>query len=132
MDEYNVYVDGTQANVTYEGLAPGFAGLYQVNFVVPNTPDTGPVYVDFEDTVYGAYTSMATMVVSNISAAVVSPDVKSRPSKARIVRRGFACQESFGVTNDSPTRAKCASAGTTRRVDRNLRPPSVGTSPNGE
>ena len=26
----------TQATVAYQGLAPGLAGLYQVNFTVPN------------------------------------------------------------------------------------------------
>ncbi len=34
-----VYVNGSLANVVYSGLAPGFAGLYQINFVVPpNSP----------------------------------------------------------------------------------------------
>ena len=28
-------VDGIEAKVQFKGLAPGFAGLYQVNFVVP-------------------------------------------------------------------------------------------------
>jgi uncharacterized protein (TIGR03437 family) len=28
-------VDGIPANIQFQGLAPGFAGLYQVNFVVP-------------------------------------------------------------------------------------------------
>jgi uncharacterized protein (TIGR03437 family) len=29
-------------------LAPGFAGLYQVNVVVPKTPDSGDVSLDID------------------------------------------------------------------------------------
>ena len=40
-----VYVlfDYEFATVSFAGLAPGYAGLYQVNAVVPKTPDTGDV-----------------------------------------------------------------------------------------
>jgi uncharacterized protein (TIGR03437 family) len=31
----NVYVGGVPAQVSFRGLAPGFAGLYQVNAVIP-------------------------------------------------------------------------------------------------
>jgi uncharacterized protein (TIGR03437 family) len=37
----NVRVGGTNATVTYAGLAPGLAGLYQINFTVPNDADRG-------------------------------------------------------------------------------------------
>jgi uncharacterized protein (TIGR03437 family) len=36
-----VVVDGQPAVVTFQGLAPGFAGLYQVNFVVPSGVSSG-------------------------------------------------------------------------------------------
>jgi uncharacterized protein (TIGR03437 family) len=32
-------IGGVATNVTYKGLAPGFVGLYQFNFVVPNVAD---------------------------------------------------------------------------------------------
>ncbi len=35
-------VDGRPAQVQFSGLAPGFAGLYQVNFVVPEGTTPGP------------------------------------------------------------------------------------------
>ena len=35
--------DQTPAQITYEGLAPGFVGLYQFDVVVPNVPDNNLV-----------------------------------------------------------------------------------------
>ena len=34
-DFINVQLDGINANVSYAGLAPGLAGLYQINFTIP-------------------------------------------------------------------------------------------------
>jgi uncharacterized protein (TIGR03437 family) len=43
----SVFMDGLQANVSFKGLAPGFAGLYQINFVVPSGITPGSlVYID--------------------------------------------------------------------------------------
>jgi uncharacterized protein (TIGR03437 family) len=36
-----VYIAGTLANVTYAGVAPGFAGLYQINARVPASTPAG-------------------------------------------------------------------------------------------
>ena len=129
-DQFSVYVDGTQATVNFAGLAPGFAGLYQVNFVVPGTPDTGEVYVDFEDSDFGAYNSMATMAVSNVTATTANPAL--RGGRTRRNQRRLTCQENFGATNASPTRGNCGSAGRTGMAGRNLQPRSVGTSPSRE
>jgi uncharacterized protein (TIGR03437 family) len=38
----NVFIDNTNCTVNYKGLAPGFAGLYQLNVVVPATATQGP------------------------------------------------------------------------------------------
>lgn len=55
-DDVAVFVDGQQATVAFAGLAPGFAGLYQINFVVPSgvTPSS-LVYLDISTD--EAYTS---------------------------------------------------------------------------
>ena len=42
-----VFFGQTQATVTYAGNAPGYIGLYQINVVVPNIPDSDLVPVTF-------------------------------------------------------------------------------------
>lgn len=45
----NVYIGGIKATVSFAGAAPGFAGLYQLNVIVPNTAPSGnavPVAVE--------------------------------------------------------------------------------------
>jgi uncharacterized protein (TIGR03437 family) len=43
--DYTLTVGGTTAEVSYAGLAPTFAGLYQINFTVPSglTPGNVPI-----------------------------------------------------------------------------------------
>ncbi|MDQ2898444.1 MAG: hypothetical protein M3Y07_01425 [Acidobacteriota bacterium] len=43
MDAVSVTINGTPAKVTFAGLAPGFAGLYQLNFEAPYDHGTGDV-----------------------------------------------------------------------------------------
>ena len=49
-----VQFGSTPAVVTYAGLAPNFVGLYQLNVVVPNVPDSDLVPLTF--TLNGAST----------------------------------------------------------------------------
>ena len=57
----NVYIGGTAATVTYAGLAPGFAGLYQLNVQVPSFVTPGDLYLDVEGP--DSYTTEATIPV---------------------------------------------------------------------
>ena len=41
--DVGILVDGVTATVTFKGLTPGYAGLYQVNFVVPDGVSSGLV-----------------------------------------------------------------------------------------
>jgi uncharacterized protein (TIGR03437 family) len=63
-----VYIDNQWATVSFAGLAPGFAGLYQVNVVVPKTPDSGDVslLVDVENV---AFTVQSTIPIAGSSSA---------------------------------------------------------------
>ena len=59
--DVGVYIDTQQAQVVFKGLAPGFAALYQVNFVVPGGVSSGQVYVDISTP--DAYSSEAKIYI---------------------------------------------------------------------
>jgi uncharacterized protein (TIGR03437 family) len=75
------------ANLEYAGLAPGFAGLYQVNFTIPSTGLTnGEVSLGIETN--EGFTSMATIDVSGFANSAAPINVRSlhRP-KAPVAHR---------------------------------------------
>ena len=75
-------VDFTQATVSFAGLAPGFAGLYQVNFVLPHdSVANGDVFVFFATD--EAQNEMATISVSGYSS---SGDARRRVTRHRTIR----------------------------------------------
>ena len=108
-DEYNnstisIFLDDTvdppaQANVAFAGLAPGFAGLYQVNFTLPSALSlaNGDIYVAFNT--LEADNEMATISLSGFSLSAAQP----RPTKpaARPGRRAARAAVTHGrnVTN---------------------------------
>ncbi|MBV8819075.1 MAG: hypothetical protein JO022_12010 [Acidobacteriaceae bacterium] len=77
-DSFTIYVDGTQATTSFSGLAPGFVGLYQINFTVPSISDSGEVFVDISDDTNGAYNTMATMFVGSGSTASALPEAREQ------------------------------------------------------
>jgi uncharacterized protein (TIGR03437 family) len=91
-DEYNAgdisiqLDDGTgnfpQASVGFAGLAPGFAGLYQVNFTLPASGvANGDVYIAFNTA--EALNEMATISLSGFSQSDARSAVHRRNSKLR-------------------------------------------------
>jgi uncharacterized protein (TIGR03437 family) len=58
-----VYIDGVSATINYQGLAPGLAGLYQLNVTIPAGVTTG-TSVNLEIDTVDAYNSQATIPIS--------------------------------------------------------------------
>jgi adhesin/invasin len=59
LGDYSLTIGGVKAEVSYAGLAPNFAGLYQINFTVPAglSPGNQPIVltVNGVSTPVGAY-----------------------------------------------------------------------------
>ena len=95
----------SQANVTYSGLAPGFAGLYQVNFTLPSSGlANGEVSLGLMTN--EAFTTMATIAVSGFSQTApqlvpsrhiprLKPHTRSRQSGEELPA-GFAGESEIG------------------------------------
>ncbi len=80
-DDYNHGVF-QNANVTYAGLAPGLAGLYQVNLQVPASVGPGDVYL--EVAAGSADVNQVTIPVTTAPRAPAPPD--SMPGNATAIR----------------------------------------------
>lgn len=57
-----VFISGSQANVQFQGLTPGYAGLYQINAVVPVSIQTGTVPLAVQTS--NAFTDQVDLVVA--------------------------------------------------------------------
>jgi uncharacterized protein (TIGR03437 family) len=88
------YVGGIPAVVGYAGLAPGAAGMYQVNLTIPTGVTTGNNALDIScslpATSLDAYTSEATIAVTTTSSAdspavsqLVAPRMRHSTTPAR-------------------------------------------------
>jgi uncharacterized protein (TIGR03437 family) len=87
---------GTEpVNVLYAGLAPGFAGLYQVNFTLPTTDlENGDVLISFQTN--EAVNEMATIRVAGFSNA----DARTAPGRrSSRLRRHAVATHGRGETN---------------------------------
>ena len=81
------YVAGIQASVGYAGLAPGSAGLYQVNLTIPTGVTTGDHALDISGP--DSYTSEAVIPVTTGSASA-SPAAAPTPQSVASRMRGAA------------------------------------------
>lgn len=75
------YINGQTATVSYQGLAPGLVGLYQVNVTIPTGLASGTYYLDIAGP--DSYTSEATIPVGTISAggSVAQPAMRTPPRR---------------------------------------------------
>jgi uncharacterized protein (TIGR03437 family) len=71
-----VNVDGQPATVTYMGLAPQLAALYQINFTVPSGVSSGEVSLDVAGP--DSYSSEALIAIG--TGAIAQPET-ARPAK---------------------------------------------------
>jgi uncharacterized protein (TIGR03437 family) len=80
------YVGGQQATVTYSGLAPGFAGLYQLNLTVPSGATAGDNFLEITGPDSdSAVCLIAVAGASTGSAAPPSPAlVRRQPTRRRL------------------------------------------------
>jgi uncharacterized protein (TIGR03437 family) len=67
-------INGTAATVTYSGLAPQLAGLYQMNVTIPSGVTSGDNFLDIGGT--DSYTSEVLISISGNTAAANSPVVR--------------------------------------------------------
>jgi uncharacterized protein (TIGR03437 family) len=78
------YIGGTAANSTFSGLAPGFAGVYQMNITVPTGLTAGDYYLEIQgpdsDTVEAGIP-----IGSGTAAAVQEPTAQGRSTADRAV-----------------------------------------------
>jgi uncharacterized protein (TIGR03437 family) len=77
------------ADVSFAGLAPGFAGLYQVNFTVPSDGLTnGYVLIAFETE--EALNEMSTISLSGFSQSDIVPSRRASRPRSRPLKTGAA------------------------------------------
>ena len=49
VDPFQVMLDNENCKVVFSGLAPGFVGLYQINFYVPQDAASGNLQIYIQD-----------------------------------------------------------------------------------
>jgi uncharacterized protein (TIGR03437 family) len=72
-------VNGVAANVTYKGLAPGLAGLYQVNIEIPTGLTAGDNFLDVSGP--DSYASEALIPIGGGSASPAARAVQRSPAR---------------------------------------------------
>lgn len=86
-----LYIGGQQENVAFNGLAPGFAALFQVNEVVATGTPAGTDYADISTP--DAYTSEATLAIG----ATNSLKARERARKSVAARRPGLIRRAKGL-----------------------------------
>jgi uncharacterized protein (TIGR03437 family) len=91
------YIGGVQATVTYAGLAPQLAGLYQINLTVPSGVTAGDNNLDIAGP--DAYSSECLIAIAGAPASSPAAVPANRLMPHVLQRRGA------GPRNSAPNRA---------------------------
>ena len=88
----SVDVAGVAATNDFAGLAPGYSGLYQLNFTMPKTGITaGPNYLDISGTdSYMSYLLLPVAATAPSTASLEGPTPEIAIAPSRLVRRPSA------------------------------------------
>lgn len=78
--------NSAQATVAFSGLAPGFAGLYQINFTIPSGLATGDAVLDIYSGLDSETAESLLPITSTTSSAVPSARPESAVKRARLAR----------------------------------------------
>jgi uncharacterized protein (TIGR03437 family) len=112
------FVDtSVQATVSYAGLAPGFPGLYQINFTIPARGlGNGHVYIALNT--YESTTEMATISLSGFNHKSGLAELPARHPGAALarVKLGVARQQAALSPAHNAARAKAATTKDVRRA----------------
>jgi uncharacterized protein (TIGR03437 family) len=75
------YIGGVKATVTYAGLAPQLAGLYQINLTVPSGVTAGDNDLDIAGS--DGYSSECLIAIGGVTASPAPAAVKTRPTYSK-------------------------------------------------
>jgi uncharacterized protein (TIGR03437 family) len=96
---------GETATVSYSGLAPGFAGLYQINFTVPSGLVTSPAtleIVGFGSSGYPDSDTVEALLPFTTTAADAAPAARPKLAKPRTRLHHHPLARPIPVTGEQP------------------------------
>jgi uncharacterized protein (TIGR03437 family) len=82
---FNADISGTTANIAFQGLAPGFAGLYQVNIQIPTGLTAGDNSLDISGP--DSYTQEAFISIGDPASSTVPATRVRKPAHKRSAMR---------------------------------------------